>query len=252
MLGEIKLENRKSIIDPLRALNNVLTSVNDNVRVVYEFEDDTVHIGARSSSGGLGMYQLNVKDISENYQNPNDEIGIWEVGSFVNKLNLLDKDFKLSFDDGNKLNITTDDDNICVYTCDPVSIQKGKRRLKTELLDEAGSVVLNVQIKKLLQAMSSFDTQDIVQFYSEEGSTELTVIIKNDQNNTDVFESKIKNATIEKSIDLSFSKDQIKKVLSCNDEISLIFYTGKKDIVEFSYNKDSYDMKFYLSPIDES
>jgi hypothetical protein len=96
--------------------------------------------------------------------------------------------------------------------------------------------------------MSSYVGQDTVHFFSKEGDTDITVTIKSDQKNSNSYTTLLKNATVEHGVDLEFSKDQIQKILSCNDEFDVTFFTGKKNVAEFSYSKDNYSMKFYISP----
>lgn len=249
MLGKIKAENKKSIVDPLKALNNVLSDKTDGVHVVYEFEDDSVHIGARDVAGNtFGMYELAVNEVVEGYKKPKEDIGIYDVIDFVNKFSLYSDEVDISFDGNNVISFSNETDNVDYYTSSVDQIKKGKRKLKTELLDIGASVILNTQVKKLQQAMSSFVGQDVVRFYAEEGSSDLIITIKSEVKNSNSYKTIIKNATVETGVDLEFSKEQIQKVLSCNDEFDFTFYSGKKNILEVSYSKDHYSMKFYISP----
>ena len=251
MIGKIKIDNIGSILDPLSSIEKVLNDGNDGAHIVYEFEDDAVFIAARDILGNnFAIYELDANEVFEDYKNPKCEIGVWDVVDFTNKLDLFDEDFEISHDGKNLFEAKNDSDTLSFYGCDPSEVKKGKRKLKTDVLDIGASLVINTIVPKLKGAITSYVGQDNMVFEGNKKTGEVTISIVGDIKNSNSYKSTLKNIPVENDFKLVFSKSEIKKVLSCNDEFAITFFTGAKNIAEFSYERDNYKMKFYISPND--
>jgi hypothetical protein len=253
MIGKIKIENVDSILDPLSAIERVLNDGNDGAHIVYEFEDDAVFVAARDIAGNnFAIYELEVNEVFEDYKKPDCEIGVWDVVDFTNKLDLLEEDFELTHDGKSLFEAKSENDNLQFYGCDPSEVKKGKRKLKTDALDLGVTFVMNTIVPKIKNAIRSYAGQDNLIFEGSKDDQEVVVSICGDIRNSNSYKTTIKNMPVETDFKLEFSKSEINKVLSCNDEFDVSFYTGPKDIAEFSYAKDNYTMKFFVSPNDKN
>jgi len=226
MLGKITVDKVGSIVDPLRALNDVLKDKTDGVHIVYEFEEDRVFVGARNASGDCyGMYELNVKNVVEGYEKSVDEIVIYDVGDFVNKINLFDDDFNISFDEESLLTLSNDTDDANFYSSDITLIKKGKRKLKTTALDIGAKLEFSEVIPKIQKAIASYVGQDTITFEGNSRTNEVIIKISSDQRKSNSYKTVIKDVEVENDFSTSFQKDQIKSVLSCNDGFDVTFFT---------------------------
>lgn len=250
MLGKIDINKVDSVIKPLRALNNVLSDSKNCVHVVYEFTDDKVFIGARNSSGDtFGMYELDVNEVFEGYENPNTEIGVYYVPELIQRLGLFDRAFTIDFDGKNVLNIHNDTDDVTLYTTDVSQIKKGKRNLNTSKLELGSKFKLDI-VNKLKTAVSSYATQDIIKFTGDEDNGTIKISIETkDTKNSDSYSTVLEGVDVEKDFEVSFSKEQLNKVFTCNPEFDVQLFAGDRNIIEFSYAEDDYSMKFYVSPV---
>jgi hypothetical protein len=248
-----------SVVDPLKAILNVFN--NTSVHVVYESESESVHISVVNQKKSVyAMYELKATEIINEYEAPREEIGIWEVGQFVNILGKYTDDVYadeviIDFDEAqkNKMVITCGDDTTEYFLAQLHLFQdtRGKaRKLKTSSLTEACKFELaGVDLKKLMTNINVFDEQDELTLIGDKtdgvkvrlSSSSGTVFSKN--------EAKIEGVEVEDEFELKFPKADFKGLLKCNGSFDFTVYTGKKQIVNANYERDNYTMDFYFAPL---
>lgn len=259
MKGTISKTNIKSIVDPLKAMSSVLDSQTDSVHVVYECEDDAVYIGAvNATKTAYAMYKLDAPNAIENYLPAKEEIGIWDVQEFIrvvgNYQNSFYKDnVDIDLINETQLNIQCGKDCTEYYTSQLHLIEKGKRALKTEKLTSAVSFTLEGdELDKLRKNIDVFSELDAVRITGKEGSSELSFKLFAQQTSVKTSSNTVVSVDeISEDIDITFPKKELRGLLACNSAFNVTLYTGKKNLGGFSYDKDNYEMKFYIAPISE-
>jgi hypothetical protein len=256
MKGVYSKEAIRSIVEPLRAISSVFSNI--SVHVVYEMEDETIHISTMNQKKSVfAMYELKAKKIIENYQPLIKEIGIWDVKQFVNILGKYENDIyandvtidcqkeKLVISCGNE---TTD------YYLSQLHLfedSKGKaRKLKTDVLTEAAKFELaGVDLKKVLANINVFDDQNQLTLVGVKGKG---VIVRLTSESGSVFnknEMTLADVEVKEDFTLKYQKADFKGLLVCNNKFNFTVYTGKKQIVNATYEKDNYTMNFYFAPL---
>jgi hypothetical protein len=258
MKGTIDKKNIKSIVDPLKAMSSVLDSQTDSVHVVYECEDDAVYIGAvNAPKTAYAMYKLDAQKAIENYKPAMEEIGIWDVQEFIRVIGNYQNSFykdNVDIDVGEiKLNIQCGKDSTEYYTSQLHLIEKGKRALKTSALNSAVSFTLEGdELDKLRKNIDVFSELDAVKITGKAGSSELSFKLHAQQTSVKTSSTTVVNVDeIAEDINITFPKKELKGLLACNSTFEVTLYTGKKNLGGFSYDKDNYEMKFYIAPISE-
>jgi hypothetical protein len=255
-----KLKDKKaiaSILDPLKALSEVLGSNNDCVHVVYECNDNMVSIRATDSEkSNFAMYDLKADEVFDGYTQVSNEIGIWNVPEFINILNLyndIDLDFTETDNQVNKFIINSEMTGKTEYYASHVNlISKGHKRLKTESMENPVSFTLKSdKLTQLKSAFGVFVDLDIVELSGTEGSNTIDVNIrKSDGGKKDNFTTKIHDIEVKKSFKINLPKTDLKSLLNCNNTFDVnIFILKDRGIAEFKYERDHYTMKFYIVPI---
>jgi hypothetical protein len=258
MKGTIEKINIKSIVDPLKAMSSVLDSQTDSVHVVYECEDDAVYVGAvNAPKTAYAMYKLDAPKAIEDYEPVKDQIGIWDVQEFIRVLGNYQNSFykdNVDIDTSDvKLNIQCGKDSTEYYTSQLHLIEKGKRVLKTNALNSAVTFTLEGdELDKLRKNIDVFSELDAVSITGKEGESELSFKLHAQQTAVKTSSTTVVGVDeISEDINIMFPKKELKGLLACNNTFEVTLYTGKKNLGGFSYDKDNYEMKFYIAPITE-
>jgi hypothetical protein len=245
-----------SVVDPLKAISNVFN--NTAVHVVYEMEDETVHISTTNEKKSVyAMYELDAKEAIEGYEPATKEIGIWDVKQFVNILGKYDNDIyteDVKIDCEDKKLVISCGDEITDYYLSQLHLFDGSRsahrKLKTDSLTEAANFELTgVDLKKLLTNINVFEDQNEITIIGKEGEG-VTVRLSSSQGTvSNKNELKFPNIEVKANFSQKFPKSDFKGLLVCNGTFQITVYTGKKDVVNAYYEKDNYKLNFYLSPL---
>jgi len=245
-----------SVVEPLKAISNVFN--NTSVHVVYEMEDDTIHISTMNEKKSVyAMYELDAKNAIDSYEPATKEIGIWDVKQFVNILGKYDNDIyseevKVECED-KKLVISCGDETTDYYLSQLHLFESSRsknRRLKTDSLTEAAVFEMSgVDLKRLLTNINVFDDQNELTLSGKKGegvvvrlsSSQGTVYNKNEMKFPDI---EVKEDFVQK-----FPKSDFKGLLVCNGSFKFSVFTGKKEVVNAYYEKDDYKLNFYFAPL---
>lgn len=257
MKGTLDKNSIKSLVEPLKAMSSVLDTQQDGVHVVLESENESIHIGAvNATKTAYAMYELDAKKAIDGYAPAKDEIGIWDVQEFIRVLgNYQNSFYKSNVDidmvDDVKLNIKCGKDNTQYYTSQLHLIEKGKRALRTDKLNTAVTFTLGGdELAKLRKNMDVFSDLDAVRITGKKGDAELTFRLHAQATSVKTTSNSVVTVDeVTDDIDIVFSTKELKGLLSCNTSFDVTLYTGPKNIGGFCYNKDNYDMKFYLAPM---
>jgi hypothetical protein len=260
MKGTLSKDSIKSIVDPLKAMSSVLDSQTDAVHVIYECEEDAVYIGAvNAAKSAYAMYKLDADKAIDNYTPIKEEIGIWDVQEFIRVIGNYQNSFykdDVKIDMGKsdvKMNIKCGKDSTEYYTSQLHLIEKGKRALKTDKLTSAVTFTLEGdELDKLRKNIDVFSTLDAVRITGKAGGTELTCKLYATQSSVKTSSNTgIEVDAITEDINIVFPKKEFKGLLACNSKFDITLYVGKKNLGGFSYERDNYEMKFYIAPITE-
>ena len=249
-----------NLVEPLKAISSVYSST---VPIVYENDSETIFIGSIDENKSIfTFYNLKAKEIIQNYENPIKDIGINDVKQFIHILhkycnNIYTDDVTIEPID-NRLVITCGNETVEYYLTELTMIEQYRskvKRLKTELLTKACEFELSgSNLKKFIMNLGLFDGDDEeVNLSSNMKTNNITVKIhssmsanqnKVSMNITDIGE-------IKAAFNVKFMKKVFEGLLGCNDKFNVIVYTGDKTILEVSYEKEFYNMKFYLIPLEK-
>jgi hypothetical protein len=246
-----------NLVDPLKAISNVLG--NKSVHVVYENEDDSMFISTVNAEKSVfAMHELKAKECIENYSVGKEELPIWDTKFFIEIIakyqnDIYTDDVEVKTQD-NKIIISCGDETSEFFLGQASLFETTRckfRTLKTNSLTEAAKFTLDgVNLKKLLNNINVFVDQDEITFLGQEGDDHITVRLSSSSGT--VFnknESKIEGVSVSDSFEMKFPKESIKGLIGCNNSFSLAVYTGKKRLINASYEKESYKMNFYFSPL---
>lgn len=256
MKGVYSKKAISNIVDPLKAISNVFN--NTSVHVVYEMEDDSIHISTMNQKKSVyAMYELDASKTIKDYDPKSKEIGIWDVKQFINIFGKYNSDIyegDVTVDCEDKKLVISCGDEMTDYYLSQLHLFEGSRsktrKLKTESLTEAAKFELSgVELKRLLTNINVFEDQDEITLSGKKGKG-VTVRLSSSQG-TVFNKNEMKLADIEVKEDFSqkFPKNDFKGLLVCNGSFDLSVYTGKKEVVNASYQKDDYTMNFYFSPL---
>lgn len=263
MKGKLTKDKVKLLVQPLVALDKVLSNSVDKVHIIYEEGfaanddlDGSLFIRARDAGGNVfAMYKVDKPaDLFEGYNKTSDKIGIWNVGEFVSILSSFDTGVNVDFvKEKNCYILSNGNRKITFKTADCAEIKEGKKRLKTSALTNNVTFTLDKDtVSHLKSDISLFAVQDTIVFTGKKGTNAINVkIIKlGEERSQHSYENTLDGESFKVSEDfeISFPKDTIQSILSCNDSFNITFYGGQKSIGEFIYEKDGYSMKFYVSP----
>ena len=253
MNGLLKTKNDiKNLILPLKALDKVLSTSVDKCHIVFENNEGKPFIGARDASGMiLAMYEMNQETMFSDFEMFEQEIGVNDVSEFINIISSFTETLKIKvnypwiqFSSGSR--------KIKYKTTDVEQIKKGKKRLKTEILNNDVTFNLSSAIVAQLKSdITIFAVNDTISFIGKQGEKNIDVQIskmgeesfQHLYSNTFAIESEVKT-----NFKINFPKDVIQHLFSCWSDFNVSFYSGQKTIGEFSYGNDAFNMKFYISP----
>lgn len=247
-----------NLVEPLKAISSVYSST---VPVVYENDAEAIFIGSIDENKSIfTFYNLKAKEIIQNYENPIKDIGIYDVKQFIHILhkycnNIYVDDVNIEPID-NKLVITCGNETIEYYLTELTMIEQYRskvKRLKTELLTKACQFELaGSNLKKFSMNLGLFNGDDEeVNLSSNTKTNSIAVKIYSsmsaNQNKISMDFTDI--GEIKASFNVRFLKKVFEGLLGCNDKFNITVYTGDKTVLEVSYEKEFYDMKFYLIPL---
>jgi hypothetical protein len=263
MKGKLTKDKIKLMVQPLVALDKVLSNSVDKVHIIYEegFADNdsldgSLFIRARDAGGNVfAMYKFDEpQNILEGYNKTADKIGIWNVGEFVSILSSFDSGVNVEFvKEKNYYVLSSGNRKITFKTADCAEIKEGKKRLKMDKVTPSVQFTMNKDVVNHLKAdISLFAVQDTIVLTGKQGTNAINIkIVKlGEERAQHSYENTLDGEGIKVNADfeISFPKDTIQNILSCNDNFTATFYTGTKSIGEFTYERDGYSMKFYVSP----
>jgi hypothetical protein len=259
MKGVYNKEAVRAIVEPLKAITEVFD--NNVAHVVYECEDDSMHISIQNPNGSVrAMWEMKTDGIVNSYANPVKEIGIYETKQFMNifakyLMPIYEDEIEVEVSD-KRLEISCGKEK-SGYATSPLHLfseTRGKvRRLKVETLTEATKFTLTgSQYEKLKTNMNVFDVQDTVTFSGKKGGILKVVLKTADGSSPNVSELEIDGVEVTEDFELNYKKSDIKGLISCHNEFEIGIYTGAKQIIGATYEKNNYAMRFYISPLDLS
>ena len=248
----------KTLIEPLQAMDKVLSNSVDKLHIVYEegrnneTPDGSLFIKARDAAGmALAMYKVqDPSKIFDNYEKIQGEIGINNVSEFVNVINSFEENLNIKYEKG-RFDLFSGSRRINYMTSDPTHIKKGKNSMKTSEFEvDAAFVLSGKKLQDLKKDFSLFVLQDTVTFAGHVGENCIDVMVTkmNEENSQHSYNNSITDVTINKDFEIRFPKDILSQLFSCHDKFDITFFNGKKAIGEFKYATDTYSMNFYISP----
>lgn len=247
-----------NLIEPLKAISDVYSTA---VPVVYECDDDGIFIGTIDENKSIFVFHnFKAKEFIKDYQNPIKEIGIHDVKQFIHILQkYCDKAYTedVSIEPiDNKLVINCGNETLEYYLTDLSMIGQFRskvRRMRSEILTKACEFELSgIDLKKLSSNVGIFNKDaDEVSLSSNRKTNEIVVKIYSSMSaNHNKVSMRIGGiGTISEAFDMRFKKEVFEGLLDCNDKFNIVIYTGNKNIIEVTYAKEAYDMKFYLVPL---
>jgi len=247
-----------NLVEPLKAISSVYSST---VPIVYENDSEAIFIGSIDENKSIfTFYNLKAKEIIQNYENPIKDIGINDVKQFIHILhkycNAIYTDDVTIEPIDNKLVITCGNETVEYYLTELTMIEQYRskvKRLKTELLTKSCEFELSgSNLKKLIMNLGLFDgNEEEVNLSSNLKTNNIAVKIYSsmsaNQNKISMNISDI--GEIKEAFNMKFMKSVFEGLLGCNDKFNMVVYTGDKTILEVSYEKEFYNMKFYLIPL---
>lgn len=255
MKGVLNKKAINSIVEPLKAISTVFEN---NVHVVFENESKEIFVCVCNKSKGIySICKLNAAEFIENFESTTNEIGIWDVKTFIDILAKYGNDIytdNVNINcDGKKLMISCGKENTDFYLGQLHLFQdyRTNRTLNMKKFTEACTFTLDgATLKKMIMNFGVFAEQDIFTLTGEKGANELTVTLST--HSSALFNrnrSVIDNVEIHESFDLNFQRATIKGLLSCNNSFEFTVFKGEPSIIQATYKKDNYDMKFYVTQI---
>lgn len=259
MKGLLSKKAIRSLVEPLKITDSVFNE--DQAHIVFENEDDKIYFSVVDEKRMVyAMYEMDASEMIGEYEVGKKEVGVWDVKQFVNILGKYENDIytdlvEIKTNEGdNKFIIECGDEKTEIYTSalnlfDDYRCKN--RKLKTSALTNAASFELaDADLKKLMTNINVFDTQDIITLKGNQGDDFVTVRLSASASTVlNKNESKISGVEVNDDFEMRFRKNKIKGLLSRSNKFLVDVYTGKKEIINVTCERDDYNMSFYFPPL---